>query len=109
MLSGDPREGRKRRLPSHEYSIRLIENLKDADPRADIAYVLMARVGGWLIELSRWNVSIRGTQIGVEIWSEGYLRTEAARRSRRSNESGDDEAISSARTTSMAVIWITQK
>lgn len=51
----------------HEYSIRLIENVKDADPCADIAYVLMVRVGGWLIELSRWDVSIRGTEIGVEI------------------------------------------
>lgn len=80
-------------VASHEYSIRLIENLKDADPRADITYVLMARVGGWLIELSRWNVSIRGTQIGVEIWSEGDLVRRLHGGSRRSDEPADDEVI----------------
>lgn len=68
MLSEDRREGEvKEEVASHEYSVRLIENMKAADPRADITYVLMVRVGGWLIELSRWNVSIRGTEIGVEI------------------------------------------
>lgn len=50
MLSRDPvggGEGKKEaEAASHEYSIRLIENLKDADPCADITYVLMVRVGG---------------------------------------------------------------
>lgn len=70
MLSGDRRVGEEKaeaEVASHEYSVRLIEILKDADPCADITYALMVRVGDCLIELSRWNVSIRGTEIGVEI------------------------------------------
>jgi len=68
MLSGGREEWRVRaEVVSHKYSVRLIENLKDADLRADITYALMVRVGGRLIELSRWNVSIWGTEIGVEI------------------------------------------
>jgi len=43
MLSEDRREGEE--VASHEYSVRLIENMKDADPCADITYVLMVRVG----------------------------------------------------------------